>query len=63
MNRRDFLKVSGMGAITLFLSGGGLLGLADDSSKANAVPEKGSVLGGRKMKIVVKVHYDGHGLQ
>ena len=53
MNRRDFLKVSGMGAITLFLSGCGLLGLADDSKKVNAVPAKGSVSGGSKMKIVV----------
>ena len=34
MNRRDFLKVSGMGAITLFLSGCGLFGLADDSKKS-----------------------------
>ena len=53
MNRRNFLKVSGMGTIMLLLSGCGWLGLADDNSKANAVMEKGSVSGGRKMKIVV----------
>ena len=49
MNRRNFLKVSGMGTIMLLLSGCGWLGLADDNSKANAVMEKGSVSGGRKM--------------
>jgi hypothetical protein len=52
MNRRNFLKVSGMGTIMLLLSGCGWLGLADGNSKANAVMEKGSVSGGRKMNLL-----------
>lgn len=51
MNRREFLKVSSMGAITLFLSGCGLSALSD--TKGNKVLEKGSVSGGKNMKIVV----------
>lgn len=53
MNRREFLKVTTAGAITLFLSGCGLSALADGGPKKNVVPEKGSVSGGRNMKIVV----------
>ena len=55
MNRRDFLKISGMGAFTLFLSGCGLSGLGDDekSQRVAAASEKGSVSGGKNMKIVV----------
>ena len=53
MNRREFLKVTTAGAITLFLSGCGLSALAGDEAKKNVVPEKGSVSGGRNMKIVV----------
>jgi multimeric flavodoxin WrbA len=53
MNRREFLKVTGMGAMTLFLAGCGLSGLGGEGTKANAVPEKGSVSGGKNMKIVV----------
>jgi len=53
MNRREFLKVSGMGAVTFFLTGCGLSALTGDESKANVVPEKGSVSGGANMKIVV----------
>lgn len=53
MNRREFLKVSGMGAVTFFLTGCGLSALTGDASKANVVPEKGSVSGGANMKIVV----------
>ena len=53
MNRREFLKVSGMGAMTLFLSGCGLFALADDKKSSEALPEKGSVSGGSAMKIVV----------
>ena len=53
MNRREFLKVTTAGAITLFLSGCGLSALTDGEAKKNVVPEKGSVSGGRNMKIVV----------
>ena len=55
MNRREFLKISGMGAFTLFLSGCGLSALADDGKVQGgaAIPEKGSVSGGKNMKIVV----------
>ena len=53
MNRREFLKVTTAGAITLFLSGCGLSALADGEPKKNVVPEKGSVTGGTNMKIVV----------
>lgn len=51
MNRREFLKISGMGALTLFLSGCGLA-TATVEKKA-VVPEKGSISGGKQMKIVV----------
>lgn len=54
MNRREFIKVGSMGALTLFLSGCGLSALADETTgKTASVPEKGSVSGGRNMKIVV----------
>ena len=53
MNRREFLKVTTAGAITLFLSGCGLSALTGGEAKKNVVPEKGSVSGGRNMKIVV----------
>jgi len=55
MNRRDFLKIGGMGAFTLFLSGCGLSALGEDKKAptAAAAPEKGSVSGGKNMKIVV----------
>ena len=55
MNRREFLKISGMGAFTLFLSGCGLAALGDDKKvhTSAAIPEKGSVSGGKNMKIVV----------
>ncbi|MBQ4152265.1 MAG: flavodoxin family protein [Schwartzia sp.] len=51
MNRREFLKISGMGALTLFLSGCGLT--AATVEKKAVVPEKGSISGGKQMKIVV----------
>jgi len=50
MNRREFLKISSAGAMTLFLSGCGLFG---SDQKVNSAPEKGSVSGGKSMKIVV----------
>jgi multimeric flavodoxin WrbA len=53
VNRREFLKVTTAGAITLFLSGCGLSALTDGEAKKNVVPEKGSVSGGTNMKIVV----------
>ena len=34
MNRREFLKVSGIGAVTFFLTGCGLSALTGDESKA-----------------------------
>ena len=55
MNRREFLKISGMGAFTLFLSGCGLAALGENKKArtAAAAPEKGSISGGKNMKIVV----------
>ena len=53
MNRREFLKVSGMGTLTLFLSGCGLSALAGKAENESKIPEKGSVSGGKSMKIVV----------
>lgn len=57
LKRRDFIKVTGMGAMTLFLSGCGLLGLGDSKSQAEQsgarIPEKGEISGGKAMKIVV----------
>ena len=46
MYRREFLKISGAGAMTLFLSGCGLSALADDKkNNERKTPEKGSVSG------------------
>ena len=54
MKRREFLKIGGMGAITLFLSGCGLAALSGtEQASAVSIPEKGSVSGGKAMKIVV----------
>lgn len=53
MNRRDFLKVSGMGTLTLFLSGCGLFALAGEKNKESQIKGKGTVSGGKSMKIVV----------
>lgn len=49
MDRRAFIQVGLMGAMTLLCSGCGLSALASD----NQTPEKGKVSGGKKMKIVV----------
>ena len=49
MNRRDFFKVVGLGAATLFLSGCGLSAAADEKNS----PEQKNISGGQKMKIVV----------
>ncbi|SDF37361.1 flavodoxin family protein [Sporomusa acidovorans] len=53
MDRREFLKVSGMGTLTLFLSSCGLYAMVGNKENENKVPEKGSVSGGKSMKIVV----------
>ena len=48
------MKVVGTGALTLLLSGCGISAVADKKNdKSVAVPEKGSVSGGKNMKIVV----------
>ncbi|MBQ8699422.1 MAG: flavodoxin family protein, partial [Schwartzia sp.] len=52
MNRREFLKVSGMGALTFFLSGY-TLAAAPAEKKITPPKEKGGVSGGKPMKIVV----------
>ena len=49
MNRRNFLKVFGVGAATFFLSGCGLNAVAEEKN----VYAKESVSGGQKMKIVL----------
>lgn len=53
MNRREFLKIGGMGALTLFLSGCGLSALAGENNPEGKVPERGSASGGKKMKIAL----------
>ena len=56
MNRREFLKVSGMGAMTVFLSGCGLLGLSGQgelSGKASPDIKPQEISKGKKLKIVV----------
>ena len=54
MNRRDFIKISGAGALTVFLSGCGLTALMDEENTVKSdISPKGSVSGGKNMKIVV----------
>ncbi len=55
MNRREFLKLTGMGAMTIFLSGCGLSAMLDgqDDKAKGAVSSPGAVSGGKNMKIVV----------
>ncbi len=55
MNRREFLKLTGMGAMTIFLSGCGLSAIKGSSagSSDGAAQAAGSVSGGKNMKIVV----------
>lgn len=43
VNRREFIKISGAGMMTLFLSGCGLFALSGNEKSGAAVPEKGSV--------------------
>ncbi len=55
MDRREFLRLTGLGAMTVFLSGCGLAALPGGEKKTQkaAGPEKGGVSGGKDMKIVV----------
>ncbi len=54
MVRREFLKIGGVGAMTLLLNGCGLAALSDSAKKPEGViPAKESVSGGKSMKIVV----------
>ena len=52
MDRREFLKVSGTGMLTLFLSGCGV-NMLSGTSKVAAGPEVKRQQGGKKMKIVM----------
>ena len=47
MNRREFFKVVGIGAVTFYLSGCGL------TATKNDIPAQSSISGGQAMKIVV----------
>lgn len=55
MKRREFLKLTGMGAMTIFLSGCGLSGLLGQESGASGrtAYQPGEVSGGKNMNIVV----------
>ena len=53
MNRREFLKVVGLGSMTLFLSGCGLNAVAEENQTKAKTPEQSSISGGKSMKIVV----------
>lgn len=53
MNRRKFIKVVGLGAITFYLSGCGLAAVDDKNNEESEVSAQGSVSGGKTMKIVV----------
>ena len=53
MNRREFLRVVGIGSMTLFLSGCGLNAVAGDNQTKAKTSEQSSISGGKNMKIVV----------
>ncbi|MBR1858517.1 MAG: flavodoxin family protein, partial [Selenomonadaceae bacterium] len=53
MNRREFLKVIGLGSMTLFVSGCGLSATANNEQSTENTPEPSSVSGGKSMKIVL----------
>lgn len=54
MNRRKFLKVVGLGAITLYLSGCGLAATENkNDTNKNEASAQGTLSGGKNMKIVV----------
>ena len=52
MNRRNFIKVVGLGAITFYLSGCGTAAI-DDSKKESEASAQSRASGGKSMKIVV----------
>ena len=53
MNRREFIKVVGLGAITVYLSGCGLTAINDKIDEDGEVSAEESVSQGKTMKIVV----------
>ncbi len=53
MNRRNFIKVVGLGSLAIYLSGCGLSVVKDNSSGEREVAAQETVSGGKKMKIVV----------
>ena len=62
MKRREFLRVVGIGSMTLFLSGCGLNAVAEDNQTKAKTSEQSSISGGKNMKIVVinsSPHSDG----
>ena len=56
MNRREFLKLTGMGAMTVFLSGCGLSALTGQERDASgmAAHEKGEISGGKNHIVIVQ---------
>ena len=53
MNRREFIKVVGLGSMALFVSGCGLNSTANNEQSAEKIPEQKIISGGTAMKIVV----------
>lgn len=53
MNRREFVKVVGLGSIAVYLSGCGLTAINDKTDKDGEVSAEESVSQGKTMKIVV----------
>ena len=53
MNRREFLRIGGMGVMALLLSGCGLAAATEERKNVKTPSEKNGVSGGKKMKIVV----------
>ena len=53
MNRREFLRVSGIGAMALLLSGCGLAAATEEKKNVKTPSEKNGASGGKNMKIVV----------
>lgn len=53
MNRRDFIKIVGVGSLAIYLSGCGLSAFKKNSEGGDEVAAQESVSGGKTMKIVV----------
>lgn len=53
MNRRNFIKVVGLGSLAIYLSGCGLSVVKDTSSGEREVAAHETISGGKKMRIVV----------